>query len=84
MNRTTAESWQFEMRGGAIVTDPTGDESYFCARLVWMMTAEHTLRFLIYLAGEDVPIVRVVSPSARNVIASSTIEAFQTLVGLVP
>lgn len=84
MVRTGEESWQFEMRGGAIVTDPTGNESYFCARRVWMMTAEHTLRFLIYLAGDDVPIVRVLSPPAHNTIALTTIEAFQMLVGLAP
>jgi hypothetical protein len=77
------DPWQFELTGGGFVTSPDGDEISLCARLVWTMTQEHSLRFLIYVNGEEVPSVRVVSPGNRNVIAAATIAAFADLIGLV-
>jgi hypothetical protein len=80
----TPESWQLDLIGGGLLTDPDGNETLCALRMVWMMTAEHTLRFLIYLSGEDVPIVRVVCPTTRNAIARAAIEAFEQLTESLP
>lgn len=82
MEAHAPQHWQLELSGGAIITRPDGDESYFVARLVWTMTAESTVRFLVFLNNDEVPLIRVLAPTAPGSIASAAIQAFKAFTEL--
>lgn len=85
MNGSDTEPWCLEMIGAATMTAPSGEQVTLCARLCWMMTQEHTLRFLIYVDGLAMPIIKVVGPQAgRHVIAKSAVDAFRELLDQLP
>jgi hypothetical protein len=82
MEAHAPQHWQLEMSGGAIITRPDGDESYFVARLVWTMTEESTVRFLLFLNEQEIPLVRVLGPTTPGMIAGAAIQAFQAFTEL--
>lgn len=79
MSADACDCWQLDIIGGAIITSPEGEETTVGARMVWTMTNDHSVRFLIYLSGHATPVVRVVSPTDPAAFARTTVAAFERL-----
>lgn len=82
MSDGARETWSFDLVGAGKIGAPDGSEETIGARIVWTMTDDHTIRFLIYLGDMATPIVRILSTEERHAVASATVDALQSFMRL--
>ncbi|HEY7119682.1 MAG TPA: hypothetical protein VH475_24035 [Tepidisphaeraceae bacterium] len=74
-----AQSWEIDLLGPAIVVTPDGAKIILNARLQWLLTAEHTIRFLLSFDGIPSPVVRIIGPADPQVLTSATVAALSAV-----